>query len=628
MDEFRYYPSKTKNYRYYPSSLIKRNFTIDDRMKVKEVCQNSRYINEVLKSFEEKDNRKKFMTSRNHSSDKDEMDKMFISLKINENKRSNNKDLNNMLIGVKFKDKRHNNNELDNVLISFNFNDTERYKQYETLNYVSDTDSFRNYQNIIKTINKSPRCKTLGDILLKKDYKNDNRASEKIPNPHRKNISDIHNLGDYPIKPYRKKKLISNTYKKSEKLKNLKMNFFTPKKFYDTYDNKFSSSKNQLMSNNDKNEKIFEKKGAKRSKFSSSLITMLCNNENYFNNTNYNYNSDERNRTVYREKTYTSYKKNKNIGISSERYYDIKFNIKLYKVLLLLLETHCKTNLMRSKYMFWNRLIKYIEKNKNEKKIEKYKKIDYNKYYRKKFIIKDRKRKNNLYINKCKGNVEKYLINKNKEENNNITPKKINNSDLINRWKDKIDKRRKTPPKLYKKALNLSENCYFEGSLSSNQTEEKEIKPYQKIDIKRNEDSKDKSLKKGILKKNNITIFKKTKPINHNLRIVNNSSNKNTNKDNNNSKDKIIIVKNISNVNNKIFIDVKYIGHICFVHNRIQNHIYNNLKICNNFSIDLIRQSSDKEVIIQKIGHKHFNSKNKNKKETSSKNNLIFIQEG
>lgn len=56
MDEFRYYPSKIKNYRYYPSSLIKRNFTINDRLKLKEDC--NYYMNEILKSFEEKDNKK------------------------------------------------------------------------------------------------------------------------------------------------------------------------------------------------------------------------------------------------------------------------------------------------------------------------------------------------------------------------------------------------------------------------------------------------------------------------------------------------------------------------------------------------------------------------------------------
>ena len=620
MDEFRYYPSKTKNYRYYPSSLIKRNYTINDRLKAKEVC-NSRYMNEILKSFEEKDKRTNFMTSRNHSSDKDEMDKMFISLKIRDNKRSNSKDLNNMFIDVKFKDKIYNNKELDNVLISFNFNDTEGTKQFETFNYVSDTDPYRNYHNIIKTLNKSPKCKTLGDILLKKDYKNDNKVSKAIFNSQRKNISDITNLADFTIKPYKKKNIISNTYKNRKKLRNMKMNYLTPKKLYDTYDNNCSDSKNQSVNNNNRKEKIFEKKGPKRSKFSSSLITMLCNNENYFNNANYNYNYNfnERNRTLYREKPSTLYKEQKTFVMSPQKYYDIKFNTKLYKIILLLVETHCKTYLMRSKYLFWNKLRKYIEKNKNVKK------IDYNNYYKKKFIIKE-KSKNNLYIKRHKGNIGKLLVNKLKDENNKL-PKIKKNSELLNRWKDRKHQRRKTP-KLYKKALNLSDNYYFEGSLLSNQNEEKEIKPYQKIDIKSSDDSNDKSLKNGILKKNNITIFKKNKPINHNLRIVNNGINKNDIKDNNNSKDKIIIVKNISNVNNKIFIDVKYIGHTCFVHNRIQSHIYSNLKICNNFSIDLIRQSSDKEVIIQKIGHKHFNSKNKNKKETSNKNNLIFIQEG
>ena len=624
MDEFRYYPSKTKNYRYYPSSLIKRNYTINERLKAKEVC-NSRYMNEILKSFEEKDKRTNFMTSRNHSSDKDEMDKMFISLKIRDNKRSNSKDLNNMFIDVKFKDKIYNNNELDNVLISFNFNDTEGTKQFETLNYVSETDSYRNYHNIIKTLNKSPKCKTLGDILLKKDYKNDNKVSKAIFNSQRKNISDITNLADFTIKPYKKKNIISNTYKNRKKLRNMKMNYLTPKKLYDTYDNNCSDSKNQSVNNNNRKEKIFEKKGPKRSKFSSSLITMLCNNENYFNNANYNYNYNfnERNRTLYREKPSTLYKEQKTFVMSPQKYYDIKFNTKLYKIILLLVETHCKTYLMRSKYLFWNKLRKYIEKNKNVKK------IDYNNYYKKKFIIKE-KSKNNLYIKRHKGNIGKLLVNKLKDENNKL-PKIKKNSELLNRWKDRKHQRRKTP-KLYKKALNLSDNYYFEGSSLSNQNEqkekEKEKKHYQKIDIKSCDDSNDKSLKNGILKKNNITIFKKNKPINHNLRIVNNGINKNDIKDNNNSKDKIIIVKNISNVNNKIFIDVKYIGHTCFVHNRIQSHIYSNLKICNNFSIDLIRQSSDKEVIIQKIGHKHFNSKNKNKKETSNKNNLIFIQEG
>jgi len=625
MDEFQYYPSKTKNYRYYPSSLIKRNFTINDRLKLKEAC-NSYYMNEIFKTFEEKDNRANFMTSRNHSSDQDEMDKMFISLKINDNKRGNNKDLNNMLIGLKFKDKIYNNNELDNVLISFNFNETEGNKQFETLNYVSDTDSFINYNNLIKTINKSPKCKTLGDILLKKDNKN--QISKTISNFHRKNISDFANLADNTIKPYKKKNIISLTKKKSEKVRNMKMNYFTPKKFSDSYDNKISNSKNQSINDNNQNEKTYEKKGPKRSKFSSSLITMLCNNENYFNNTNYNYNFDERNRTSYREKPTISFKENKTFEISPQKYYDIKFNTKLYKVILLLLEAHCKTFLMRAKYLFWNKLIKYIERNKNVKNIEKKRKID---YYKKKFIKKE-KSKNNLYIKRYKGNVGKLLIKKHKNENNNSSTKIKNNNELLKRWKDRINRRRNSP-KLYKKALNLSDNYYLEESISSNQNEEKEnekekeIKPYKKINIKINDNSNDKSLKNGIIKKNSI-IFKKTKPINHNLRIVKNGINKSANKDNNNSKDKIIIVKNISNVNNKIFIDVKYIGQICFVHNRIQSHIYSNLKICNNFSIDLIRQISDKEVIIQKIGHKHFNSKNKNKKETSNKNNLIFIQEG
>ena len=503
MDEFRYYPSKTKNYRYYPSSLIKRNFTFNERLKVKEACD-FQYMNEILKSFEEKDNKKIIMSARNHSSDKDEMDKMFISLKINDNKSYSN-DLNNMLIDVKFKDKIYNNNEFDNVLISFNFNDTEGTKQFETFNYVSDTDPYRNYHNIIKALNKSPRCKTLGDILLKKDYKNDKHVSKTIFNSHRKNKSLIANLADYTIKPYKKKNIISNTNKKSKNLANTKMNYFTPKKLYDTFDNKLSNSKNKQITNNNQDDKNYEKKEPRRSKLSSSLITMLCNNENYFNNTNYNYNYNfsERNRTLCRE--------NRTFEISPEKYYDEKFNTKLYKVILLLVETHCKTYLMRTKYLFWNKLTKYIEKNKNIKNIDKYRKIDYNNYYKKKLIIKE-KNKNNIYIKRNTENLGKLLINKLKDDNNNISPKIKNNSEMLNRWKDRINQRRKTP-QLYKKALNLSDNYYFEGNLLSNQNEEKEkekeIKHYHKIDIKSHDDSNEKSLKNGIGKKKVFLFLKK-----------------------------------------------------------------------------------------------------------------------
>ena len=117
------------------------------------------------------------------------------------------------------------------------------------------------------------------------------------------------------------------------------------------------------------------------------------------------------------------------------------------------------------------------------------------------------------------------------------------------------------------------------------------------------------------MNKNGINFFKNNKK-NENIQ-------KNNNKDILNNKGKILIVKKICTKDQKINIDIKYIDSVNFW----KKKKYTNLKISKDFSIDLIRQSLNKQIIIQKLGYKFYNNRNDEQLDLSNRYNLGLIKE-
>ena len=82
-------------------------------------------------------------------------------------------------------------------------------------------------------------------------------------------------------------------------------------------------------------------------------------------------------------------------------------------------------------------------------------------------------------------------------------------------------------------------------------------------------------------------------------------------------------MKKICTKDKKINIDIKYIDSVSFA----KKKKFTNLKISKDFSIDLIRQSSSKQIIIQKLGYKYYNNRNDDQLDFNNRNNLGLIKE-
>ena len=624
-----------KRFKYFPLSLIKNNPTILDKLKVSDLRPNSQYIKKILKSSPKEDNKKLLLTERNKSSDRRDIDKMFINLNFNDTNRLKNREIDNMFIGFNFNDTdRVHRKEIDNMFINVSFNDTDKSDKSEIIKYIKNISPNRFYPKKEEKNNISPEIRTLGDILIRKNNKE--YAS-----------TDINFYNKNNIKPYKKKNIINNHYKNDITPKKVKSNFASlseynnigssivintqkiPQKFIDNYSKHIKKKMNRNKIENE----IYEKKGQKKTRNNSNLITSQRNNENYVYNTYYN--SENKSNITYREKVKpkilnNKYKNFKRLNLSPDIYLNIKYHRKLYQVLLLLIEKIYKNFLMKTQYIFWNKLKTFNNDGEDFKK-GKYLTND----FQKKFNLEGKynykmENLNKSYILRR----EKILINKIKERNLSESPKNSNHSEFfcnkneLNKLKQNLIIRKKTPI-----SINKNKKCYQTFKSKTNNIVSNKIENEKAL--RENIKNQNQILENRIFTDNIIDFIEETKPLSRNIKNKNyKEANKNKiisiNSFPTKQKGKIIIVKNISNKNNKIFIDIKYIGYTSFDNSKRNNTKYkdSDLKICNNFSIDLIRKVSDNQIIIQKLEHNHINNKNTNKKMKNNENNFILIEEG
>ena len=465
---------------------------------------------------------------------------------------------------------------------------------------------YLNTSNSIALINNSDT------IFAEKNNYNINNSYSTI-NIYNNNKNNKDKISDYIIKPYKKKAIIMNPYpyKNKNKIKKIKLDLLTPEtnntnSFTDRslYRNKNEDDINilnikktfdEIINNkttHEKKESIIE--------LNNSLISVFEEDKNY--NKKYNNHIRYRNMGLHKEKKKIEGKINtrKNIlrrSLTPDDIFYIKYKRRLTQILILLLEKYYKIFLLKIKYLFLNNL-KNIIKNKRKRKI-KFKLTKRNKGIASIYNFypsetnKNKKLTNNknaFLNNKYNSRNERTLLYRIKKENTNFSYNRLNRTELcrnlseLNKKKEIIERRKKS------------------------QSKEKQNEKIRKI-------------KKYIYqnKKNNM-IFNKSS-----LNILRKGNQNNKNIKNNwliNDYDgKIIIVKKLSTWDKKINIDIKYMDFVNF-QNRKK---FINLKISKNFRIDLIRHTSNKSVIIQRIEKRLFNNKNFYK--SNYKNNLGFIKE-
>ena len=493
---------------------------------------------------------------------------------------------------------RDNSNIKKRLNFNINLNYPERINKKNYLYYL-------NTDNSITLINKSDR-----KYVEKKD--NINNSYSTINMKDKKNIKD--KISDYIIKPYYKKTIIinPNPNKNKFKIKKIKLdlsspetnntNSFTDRTFYKTKrshrngdDSLNISNLKKTFNENNINKTTYIKK-QNIFELNNSLISVFEENKNYKRNNNY---IKYKNFDEYKEKKKKEGKINpkKNISkhsLTPDNIFGLKYKRRLAQVLILLLEKYCKIYLLKIKYLFMN-ILKRIIKNKRKIKFKITKRnkdiTSINNFYNTETNKKQIKIKNNSFLNKYNSRSERLLIYRIKNENNNNSNDKLNKTELcrnlseLNKMKEIIERRKRSQSKE-----------------KENNKKEQSIKKY----IYKN---KDKNL---IFNKNNINALRK---------IKRNSKNKKNNIQINDYNGKTTIVKKLSTWDKKINIDIKYIDLMNFENKKA----FRNLMISKNFCIDLIRQASNKNVLIKRIGNRLFS--NKNYSELNYKNNLGFIKE-
>ena len=479
---------------------------------------------------------------------------------------------------------------------NINLNSSERIDYKKNPYYL-------NTSNSITLINNSDA------IFAEKNNYNINNSYSTINIFNNKNNKD--KISDYIIKPYKKKSIIMNPYpyKNKNKIKKIKLDLLTPEtnntnSFTDRvlYRNKNEDDINflnikktfdEIINNkttHEKKESIIE--------LNNSLISVFEEDKNY--NKRYNNHIRYRNMGLYKEKKKIEGKINsrKNIlrrSLTPDDIFYIKYKRRLTQILILLLEKYCKIFLLKIKYLFLNNL-KNIIKNKRKIKFKLTKRNKgiasiYNFYTteadkNKKITIN----KNTFLNNKYNSRNERTLMLRIKKENCNFSHNRLNRTELcrnlseLNKKKEIIERRKKS------------------------QSKEKQNEKIRKIKKYLYENKKNNM----ILNKSSLNILRKGNQNNKNIKnnwLINDYSGK------------IIIVKKLSTWDKKINIDIKYMDFVNF-QNRKK---FINLKISKNFCIDLIRHTSNKSILIQRIENRLFNNKNISK--SNYKNNLGFIKE-
>ena len=594
MNGFNYYPIRVKK--------IKKSspFLLKDVLKTKDYNKNL-YMQHLLQSLRKESNKRSFLTERNNSS-------------------SNNEYIDS--INIESSDRKYKNDFSNSNDLSIELN---KRMHVDDNSYMPPTK--KKFFNSISTMSL-----------------NDNKY----------NNNKLCKLSDYIIKPYKKKTIIMNPYKSNIKIKKIKMNLtttpetnnnsnsYTERTFYKTRcsndmgkDNFNVINLQKKFKDNRLNNSLYDKKENKI-RLDGPLITLLYNNENNNSREKYNYNKWQ-NSNSSKQKTKTTRKIYLDINTPKQSLIPNKANYEQYKkrlaqVLLLLLEKYCKKILLKVKYLFINNLKNYQKIIKQPKYINKRNKETFNfyNYYPtedKNETSKNLNKDNNLNSTFYNSRKDKILMYRLKDRNLSYSKDKFNKSELCRnkneliKMEEIINRRKESKSKSKSKSRSKGKNKSLiknENKSPNKSNEQKDYIKSKKI-IYRNQRTNLTNLKKinqmKIKNKSGINFF------------INNKKNENTQKNNNryilNNKGKILIVKKICTKDKKINIDIKYIDSVSFA----KKKKFTNLKISKDFSIDLIRQSSSKQIIIQKLGYKYYNNRNDDQLDFSNRNNLGLIKE-
>ena len=542
------------------------------------------------------------------------------------------------------------------------------YNYYTEINNISPSNDYsinddttnRKYRNDYSNINNSRE-------FNKKIYEDENSFMTYKRNLFFNSISTSNlgdsyykkekqsRLSDYIIKPYKKKTIIMNPIKKNNKARKINVNLtttphtniinksHTDRTLYkttvktDITNNNININLKKKFANNKNNNSnnIFRKIDNKK-KSDESLMSIFYNNDNYYNkgnlytNNNYYYNyrqgihlskGKSKKRTLGKLTKRNNVSKHHSITPNKDIYE--KYKKRFSQVLLILLEKYYKTYLLRFKYLFINNLKNYLAHKKNLRKR--------NRNIRNLFQIspnnEDSKEANNNYYQEDRKNnfystynnfiKDKLLMNRIKDRNACNSQDRLNQSELCRnkteliKMKEIIKRRKKTQTR------SKSEGGKDKESISQNKNREiKEFIKVKKIVFRKKKSNSKSNSKK--LNKSSINFYKKNK------------KKENLQKNRNNpqfidNKGRILIVKKICTDDNKINIDIKYIDYMNFK----KKKKFKNLKISKDFSIDLIRQSSNKQIIIRKlgkVGYKYYNNKDM-EYEYNNKSSLGLIKE-
>ena len=487
------------------------------------------------------------------------------------------------------------------VNMNFDYNEKSNYKEYPK--NTNTKTIFNNSMYLIRRLNKNNNN---NNNSLSQRHKLNNNSYSTINVNNRTIIHDNPSkLSSYIIKPYKKKTIImdSNPIKNKKLPKKITIDIKSP----ETNDNSNSFTdrtfcKNKLINyNRDENLNIInlkytlkdnkilgnKKYEKKENKYKNNRpLIYLGKDENYNKSIN---TSRQKPKLLDKIKGKTSILRN---ALTPDKLMYAQFQRRLAQVLILLLEKYYKTYLLKFKYLFINNLRKY-KINKKFKIRKRNKEISFlnnnPKTEIRNEINYDYKYDNNTFLNKFNSRKEKLLMYKLKNGHFNNTPNNSYTTELCR---------------------NLSELIKMKNL------------------INRRKKSQNKSLENDNIIKD-LKYRKTIYPI-HNINKSSNSKKRNKSdmsKNNNNSvyqyKGKTLIIKKIISEDKKIYIDIKYIDYVNFENKKK----FKNLKISKDFSIDLIRQASKKNLIIKKLGRNYYNRKNFEKYELNCKNNLDSIKE-
>ena len=573
MKEFNYYPIKVnKNRQNSPFSLI-------DIIKIKDFNKHL-YIKKILKSLEKEKNQKS--NHSNHS---------------NRNNTSSKKEIKNSI----------------NYNINYNYTERNNKKEYSN-NLINDHSMFLRVNR-----NEKINYDLQKNKLINNSYSTFNLYVQK-----NNNNNNLSKLSDYIIKPYKKKTLIMNPYpyKNRIKIKNIKLDLSTPeinhnsntytdRTFYKIKKNNVNEDDNFIINlkkayKENKFVKTIEKKHEKIFDLNDPLKSILKKKENYYKKSNIN--SKIKNINLSQVKKKIAGKKNmrKNIlrrSLTPDKLLNINYQKRLAQALILLLEKYYKIYLLKIKYFFLNILKKFVGI--------------------KKIVIKNKTR------NKNNSSIYSFYPTEIKEENNDESKNHNSNNFFLTKYGSRKEQI------LMHQLKNRNDSDLYNTNKSELYRNWSELNKMKEI-IERRKKSQSKSQSKSPKKINELKKNENQKLIYQNKKLIYNKSSRNIikNKKVNISggyqnchyydyNGKIVIVKKISTKDKKINIDIKYMDCMNFK----EKKKFRTLKISKDFTIDLIRQSSNKKLIIQRLGNKYFNNKISNKGELNNKNNLGLIKE-